>query len=155
VANRRQESGQEPFTEREQEIIKELAREVVTEAGINGDSQAETAMDHLRDHLKAYADLQKHIGTLSAVAAAAVVALYENFDWGLGMTGLTLVLLGLTFFWALLSATNATSGMGDASPETVHKADMELAVSYFLLATSAFGALLTPLLMYLNNLPES
>jgi hypothetical protein len=75
VAEDEQENGREPLTKREREVIRELAREIVREAGgFVGCDDASRHVQLAMEPWKMRADYFKHLSTVSGATVIAVVA---------------------------------------------------------------------------------
>jgi len=93
VADRQKYDGKEPLTEREREVLQELAREIVREAGLVPDLEAEAAkaraeaeekrkedfMDAYKRTMQAHIEFYKHMTTLSGASLVAAIAAYGAF----------------------------------------------------------------------------
>jgi hypothetical protein len=115
VADHGQKNGGEPLTQRDRELIKELAREVVREARLVRDPKEETdkqrievVIDALRYNTEKQLDFFKHMTTLSSasiVGATAIIGAFfsnsKHLWWpiyaSLAVLAITLLLCGAVF----------------------------------------------------------
>jgi hypothetical protein len=94
VADNEQDNAREHLTEREREIIKQLASEIVREAGIKRDPEEEAR----RERVKSYAESLRHANTVSGATAVGAAILYTNLDLQFnGLVLAALISIGVSF----------------------------------------------------------
>jgi hypothetical protein len=98
VADRSAHDGEKLLTEREREVVRELAGEFVKEAGLKSDPQAEAT----REVLKSYVDTLKYFATFSGAAAVTIAAIQRDVELVNRSIGFTLMLLALSFLVAIV-----------------------------------------------------